>query len=52
MYNKGFTLIELLVVVAVLIILSSIVFNTLTTARTKSFEVRQIVGDVGEVRFR
>lgn len=40
--NKGFTLIELLVVVAIISLLSSIVFASLNTARAKARDARRL----------
>ncbi len=40
--QKGFTLIELLVVVAIISLLSSIVFASLTTARAKARDAQRI----------
>ncbi len=47
--NKGFTLIELLVVVAIISLLSSIVFASLSTARAKGRDAKRL-RDLTEIR--
>lgn len=42
MYKKGFTLIELIMVIAIIAILSAVVFTSVKTARQKAFYARAL----------
>ena len=48
-YDRGFTLIELLVVISIIIILASVVLNTISTSRAKARDTKRI-SDLKQIR--